>query len=71
MTHANEATRRNSQSRRSADQAVKVYDEQHCVGSVVERDGKALTYDIDGLRVGVFATLRPAVRALKTSSGEA
>jgi hypothetical protein len=65
MTPANEAARRNSQARRpTADQALTVYDGQHRVGSVVERNGKFLTYDIDDLHVGVFATLRDAMRAL-------
>jgi hypothetical protein len=65
MTPANEATRRNSRSRRpTADQEITVYDGQHRVGSVVERDGKFLTYDVDDLHVGVFATLRDAMRVL-------
>jgi hypothetical protein len=65
MTPANEAKRRNLQARRpTADQALTVYDGQHRVGSVVERDGKFLTYDIDDLHVGVFATLPDAMRAL-------
>jgi hypothetical protein len=65
MTPANEAARRNSRSRRpTADQEITVYDGQHRVGSVVERDGRFLTYDSDDLHIGVFATLRDAMRAL-------
>jgi hypothetical protein len=65
MTPSNEAARRNRQGRRpSADNALTVYDGQRRVGSVVENGGKFLTYDIDDLHVGVFATLRDAMRAL-------
>ena len=65
MTPSNEAARRTSQARKpTADRALAVYDGQHRVGSVVERHGKFLTYDIDDLNVGVFATLRDAMRVL-------
>ena len=46
------------------DHALAVYDGQYRVGSVVERHGKFLTYDIDDLNVGVFATLHDAMHAL-------
>jgi hypothetical protein len=65
MIPAKKAALRSSQARRpTAGQALTVYDGQHRVGSVVERDGRFLTYDIDDLHVGVFATLRDAMRAL-------
>jgi hypothetical protein len=68
MTPTNEAARRNSRAQRpSADQALTVYDGQYRVGSVVERDGKFITYDVDDLHVGVFATLREAMRVLPTA----
>jgi hypothetical protein len=63
MTPANEATRRNSRSRAPIKQLT-IYDGQQRVGSIVERDGKFLTYDIDDLHLGVFATLRDAMRSL-------
>ena len=45
MTAANEAARRNSQSSQpSADQALTVYDGQHRVGSIVERNGKFIAF---------------------------
>jgi hypothetical protein len=65
MTPSNEAARRTSQARKpTADRALAVYDGQHRIGSVVERHGKFLTYDTDDLNVGVFATLRDAMRVL-------
>lgn len=58
-------TRRNPGAPRpTVDHAPAVYDGQHRVGSVVERHGKFLTYDIDDLNVGVFATLCDAMRVL-------
>jgi hypothetical protein len=72
MTPANEAARRNSQSGRPiAERELTVYAGQHLIGSVVERDGKFRTYDVDGLHVSVFANLRDATRALKARFGEA
>lgn len=65
MTAANEAARRNSQSSQpSADQALTVYDGQHRVGSIVERNGKFIASDAHDRRVGIFTTRREALRAL-------
>jgi hypothetical protein len=60
MTRSNEAAQ-NSQA--IADHALAVYD-GHCrIGCIVERDGDFFTHDVDDLHVGVFATLRDAMRA--------
>jgi hypothetical protein len=65
MTHANETARRNSQcGRPTADRQITVYDGQHCVGSVVERDGEFFAFDVHDRRVGVFTNQREALRAI-------
>jgi hypothetical protein len=65
MTPANEAARRNWRARRpSADQALTVYDGQHRVGSVVERNGGFFALDVHDRRVGVFPNQSEAMRAL-------
>ena len=65
MTPSNESARRNSQARRpTADHAFAARGGRHRVGPVVEHHDKFLTYDIDDLNVGKFATLRDAMRAL-------
>jgi hypothetical protein len=48
----------------ACDHALSVYDGALRVGSITERDGKLLTYDIDDLHLGVFAALRDAMRSL-------
>jgi hypothetical protein len=65
MTPSNEAARRNLQARRpTADHALAVYDGQHRVGSVVERNGEFLAFDVHNRRVGVFTSQREALRAI-------
>ena len=65
---ANEAPRPNSQSRRpTADQAITVYDGQRLVGSVVERNGEFLAFDVHDRRVGVFTNQSDAMRAIPTA----
>jgi hypothetical protein len=60
MRPSNEAARN---SRAIADRALAVYD-GHCrIGYIVEGDGEFFTYDVDDLHVGVFVTLRDAMRA--------
>jgi hypothetical protein len=44
--------------------APAAYDGQHLVGSVVERNGKFLAFDVHDRRVGVFTNHRDAMRAL-------
>jgi hypothetical protein len=65
MTSANEAARRNSQARRpTAHQEITVYDGQHRVDSVVERDGEFFAFDVHARRAGVFTNQREALRAI-------
>ena len=47
-----------------ADHPLAVYDGQHRVGSVVERDGEFLAFDNHDRRVGVFTNQREALRAI-------
>jgi hypothetical protein len=56
---------RNAQAPRpTANHALAVYDGQHLVGSVVERNGEFLAFDVHDHRVGVFANQREALRAI-------
>jgi hypothetical protein len=65
MTPSKEAARRNLRARRTtANHALAVYDGQHRVGSVVERNGEFLALDSHDRRVGVFTKQSAAVRAL-------
>jgi hypothetical protein len=65
MSPSNEAAGRNSLSRQpTADQQITVYDGQHRVGSIVERNGEFLALDSHDRRVGVFTKQSDAVRAL-------
>lgn len=58
-------TRRNPRAPRpTAGHALAVYDGQHLVGSVVERNGEFLAFDVHDHRVGVFANQREALRAI-------
>jgi hypothetical protein len=41
-----------------------VYDGQHRVGSVLQRNGEFLAFDVHDRRVGVFTKQSDAVRAL-------
>jgi hypothetical protein len=68
MTPASEAAHRNSRSRRpTANQEITVYDGQHRVGSVLERDGKFLVFDAHDRRVGMFTNRREALRTLSAA----
>ena len=65
MTPANEAARRNRQAQPvSANQTLMVYDGQHCAGSVLQRNGEFIAFDVHDRRVGVFMKQRDAVREL-------
>ena len=58
-------TRRNPQApAASSDHALAVYDGQHRVGSVVERNGEFLAFDNHDRRVGVFTNQSEALRAI-------
>jgi hypothetical protein len=50
--------------RPTADHALAVYDGQQRIGSVVERNGEFLVFDIHDRRVGVFTNQREALRAI-------
>jgi hypothetical protein len=68
MIPPSEAARRNSRSRRpTADQEITVYDGQHRVGSVVERDGEFFPFDVYDRRLGVFSNQSEAMRALRAA----
>jgi hypothetical protein len=65
MTPSNESARRNLQARRPiADHALAVYDGQRRVGSVVERNGEFLAFDVRDHRAGVFTNQREALQAM-------
>jgi hypothetical protein len=53
----------NPKPRPTADHALPSMTGSIASGSVMGRNGKFLTYDVDDLHVGVFATLREAFRA--------
>jgi hypothetical protein len=58
-------TRRNPRAPRPIpDHAIAVYDGQHLVDSVVERNGNFLTFDVHDRRASVFTNHRDAMRAL-------
>lgn len=58
-------TRRNPKAPRpTADHAIAVYDGQQRVGSVVERNGEFLAFNVHDRRVGVFTKQSDAKRAL-------
>jgi hypothetical protein len=50
--------------RPTAGHALAVYDGQHLVGSVVERNGNFLAFDVHDRRASVFTNHREAMRAL-------
>ena len=48
----------------TADHVLAVYDDTTMVGSLVERDGAFQAFNIGGVCVGTFSSMREAARAL-------
>lgn len=57
-------TKRRAQAVDTGNHVLSVFDGATMVGSLVERGGRFDAYDVDGRRLGAFADMRAAARAI-------